>query len=177
MMVPPSAFSAGKHLLSSVDTDPITLALRRAEQYWRNIPCGGAISITSGSPKGIYEVPIPANEEVAMWASFDTPAGPDNFSAPPSTFSACVIYMNPAIFPNWEEDDEHFTMLCQVMTHEVGHFEGYADANARPGTIQNAAPTKAPLVPECRHARLFYSGVWLLVTPVGVFEIHIHKAR
>lgn len=152
------------------DTNPVALALQRAEQYWGNIPCQGQINVVSSKPEGTYEVPIPASEEIAMWADFETPAGPDNFTAPSSAFMHCVVHVNPSIFPNWEEDDEHFTMLCQLMTHEIGHFEGYPDANAKPRTIQSPAAMTAPIVPECRYARLFYSGEQLLVTPIGVFE-------
>jgi len=101
-------------------TSPVSRAIAIADVYWGASPCNGADPI-------IYE-PEPASSEVdagaaqaalasgqgrvAMWAKVDDPT--------------CTIHINNSFWtPEVEPYD--FQLLCDEITHEIGHFLGYAD--------------------------------------------------
>lgn len=138
----------------SHDSDPITEALHRAENYWHNAPCDGQIAIVSDPAPNIVS-PIPGTF-LSMWVSFNTPRGYNNFAESPITYTGCVVHLNQMAWPNWRADDSSFTIFCQIMTHELGHFEGYSDVGAVPDTIQYENPMTAPIVSPCQHYRLVY---------------------
>lgn len=135
------------------DTNPIKLAVTRGESYWPAKPCDGHVTVVSG---GEGEPTPPPGFQMAMWVTFETPFGSANFAAPPSTYRSCVVHLSSTMWPDWQTDDSHFAVFCQLMTHEIGHFEGYPDTEAQPGTIQYEDPSTAPLVPPCRHYHLVY---------------------
>jgi hypothetical protein len=87
--------------------------------------------------------------------------GPDDLNASPTTYAACVIHLSAVEWPNWREDDENFPALCQLIAHELGHFEGYGDPGAAEGTIQSRNLNVVPFVPPCRHWHLWYDHEWI----------------
>jgi hypothetical protein len=97
----------------------------------------------------------PAGERAAMWATWLTPDGVNNFAAPPSTYSECVVHMNTAVWPSWLAEDRDFPAFCKEMIHEFGHFAGYQDVGASRGTVQYERPDLAR-VPSCESYRLIY---------------------
>lgn len=141
------------------DTNPLIEAVERAETYWGNAPCNGNIRVMSGPeapPRVQMDDPLPGSYPAWEWVNFDSPRGEDALSAPPSTYTDCVVHLNPEWWPDWLADDRAFDIFCQLMVHEIGHLEGYPDAGAMPGTIQYINPLSAPLVPECQSYRLVY---------------------
>lgn len=137
-------------------SDPVQEAVNRAEQYWGNIPCAGRVDVAMGQRSEVTFVD--PEHEVAAWATFTGAAGPNSVAASPSTYRDCIVRLNPNIWADRETEDDNFEALCQLMTHELGHFEGYADAGAKPGTIQYVFPDTAPLVTTCQHYDLVYVG-------------------
>jgi len=142
-----------------VDSDPVTEAVVRAVAFWSGTPCGGAVTVTAGAgdeapPAGV-NAPSPGGPRAAMWATWMTPVGVNQFSAPPSSFTDCVVHINSSIWPDWQADDRQFAGFCKEMLHEYGHFEGFPDAGAAPGTIQYERPDLAH-VPICERYRLVY---------------------
>lgn len=142
-----------------VDSNPVAEAVTRAVDYWGGTPCGGSVTIVSSpsgeAPPAGVNAPSPAGSVAAMWATWMTSAGANQFSVPPATFSDCVVHINAGVWPSWQADDRDFPGFCKEMLHEYGHFEGYPDAGATPGTIEYERPDLAH-VPLCERYRLVY---------------------
>jgi hypothetical protein len=122
------------------DSNPVVEATARAQAYWHTVPCGQVPIVAAP------EIPAGAPADVAMWTNLVSA-----FESPPS----CPIYVNAKMWPSWRIDDEHFELFCKLMVHEYGHLEGYADANATPGTVEYIDPAQA-VVPLCEQFRLVY---------------------
>jgi hypothetical protein len=143
-----------------VDSDPITEAVKRAIVYWHGTPCAGQVTITAGfsteAPPAGANAPTP-NPRAAMWATWQTPIGPNSFLAPPSTFTDCAVHIDISsrYWPSWHADDEDFPAFCKGILHEYGHFEGYPDVGASAGTIEYERPDLAH-VPLCERYRLVF---------------------
>lgn len=142
-----------------VDSDPVSEAVARAVAYWGGAPCAGSVAVVSGSsgeapPAGV-NAPSPAGSRAAMWATWLTPAGANQFTQPPSTFSDCVVHIDSGVWPSWLADDRDFSAFCKEMLHEYGHLEGHPDAGALPGTIEYERPDLAH-VPLCERYALVY---------------------
>lgn len=155
-----SSSSSGHRHTSSVahrastqraSTDPVTLALKLAEQYWHGAPaCGTPTIVTSAQqlPNSAYETvtnPEPANSVVEMWTEVQR----------------CTITINASLWPSWHSDDESFQWFCDAMTHEVGHLFGHEDAgqtNAALITYPFLSGTSPNFnsVPQCKHVSLQY---------------------
>jgi len=146
-----------KHHSRRPATNPITVAVERAEQYWGHKPCGGEVTVTTEAFSAQERA-----EELSAYVSFQTPSGLDDLAADPASYSQCVVHLSRAEFPSWEEDDEDFPELCQLMTHELGHFEGYSDVGAVEGTIQSRNLNDVPIVPQCRKSKLWYGHEWII---------------
>lgn len=142
-----------------VDSNPVAEAVTRAVEYWDDTPCGGSVTIVSSpsseAPPAGVNAPSPAGPVAAMWATWMTAAGANQFSVPTSTFTDCVVHINAGVWPSWQADDLDFPDFCKEMLHEYGHFEGYPDAGQAPGTIQYERPDLAH-VPLCERYRLVY---------------------
>lgn len=140
-------------------SDPVAAAVRRAVAYWHGTPCGGHVAVVGAAPGEApaagQNVPGLHGAEAAMWATFRAPGSTDAFAEPPSSYSECVVHVNRRTWPEWRAEDAHFAAFCKEMVHEFGHFEGYPDAGARPGTIQYERPDLARL-PLCERFRLVY---------------------
>lgn len=131
------------------DTDPIAVALKRAATFWHNVPCRGHIAVVSEEMERPYTM---------AYTTWDSPTGEVDNTSSPSTYTDCVIHISRAWWPNWLEDDAHFSELCQMMAHEFSHLEGYSDTDiALTGTVMGpSAIENAPLIPACRRYRLVY---------------------
>jgi hypothetical protein len=158
----PAATLAGA---SIVDSDPVAEAEGRAVEYWGGTPCGGQVTVVSGpssdAPAAGANAPSPAGSKAAMWATWLTPAGANQFDdatgqpLPPSSFSDCVVHINSTVWPSWLADDSDFPAFCKEMLHEYGHFEGHPDTGAAPDTIEYERPDLAH-VPLCERYSLVY---------------------
>jgi hypothetical protein len=138
-------------------SDPVAQAVGRAVEFWGGTPCGGTVGVAFGpdaaAPRAGENVPGARGGVAAMWAEWSTPAGRNQFAVPPAQFSECVVHINRAIWPTTQAEDAGFADFCKEMIHEYGHFEGYPDVGARPGTIQYEQPDLAR-VPLCERFRL-----------------------
>jgi hypothetical protein len=132
-------------------TDPVALAVRLAERYWRGVPaCGSPRIVISPHqlPDASYEAttnPEPSGSVVEMWTE------------PQS----CTITINASVWANWHEDDEFFQWFCDSMTHEVGHLFGHpdggqTDASSITYPFLNGTSPNFNSVPPCRDVRLDY---------------------
>lgn len=142
-----------------VDSDPVSEAVARAVAYWGGTPCGGSVTVISGSsgeapPAGV-NVPSPGGPLAAMWSTWSSPTGANEFTAAPATFSDCVVHINLGVWPSWRTDDADFPAFCKEMLHEYGHLEGYPDTGALPESIEYERPDLAR-VPLCESYRLVY---------------------
>jgi hypothetical protein len=124
--------------VQQVSTDPVALAVERAEAYWRTIPCDGHIAIAMGEAEPHHV----AEGTTVMWSSF--------IRGEPA--SDCTVHLNPKLWPNWEQDDLSFGEFCQAMVYEFGHFLGHRDEGEHPGE----AFLLGGQVPQCRTWRLDY---------------------
>lgn len=148
----PAHTSDRHHKKHRANSNPITIALQRAEEYWSHpLPCSGQISVR--------------DEEAAlsrgMWTTWETPLGPTIQTGEPASFTDCVVHLNTAFWPSWYVDDLNFHAFCQGITHELGHLLGISDADGAPGTVEQPEALRAPLVPQCRDYRLRYGHEWL----------------
>ncbi len=132
-------------------TNPVTLALKLAERYWRGAPACGtpAILMSPGQlPNSAYESttgPEPANSVVEMWTEVQR----------------CTITINASQWGSWHEDDESFQWFCDSMTHEVGHLFGHLDGGQTDQSsitypFLNGTSPNFNSVPECRAVTLQY---------------------
>lgn len=153
----PGAHAATRRTI--VDSDPVSEAVARAVAYWHGTPCAGIVQVVSSpaseAPAAGVNAPSPAGDRAAMWSTWASPAGVNEFTAPASTFSDCVVHINISVWPSWLADDREFTYFCKEMVHEFGHLEGYPDTGAQPGTIQYERPELAR-VPLCERYALVY---------------------
>ncbi|MGO9322665.1 MAG: hypothetical protein ACLQBY_17940 [Solirubrobacteraceae bacterium] len=147
-----------------VDSDPVAEAVARAVEYWHDTPCDGQVTVVSSpsseAPVAGVNAPSPAGPLAAMWATWLTPAGANQFEAagqaiPPVEFTGCVVHINSSVWPSWQADDSEFAAFCKEMLHEYGHFDGHPDAGAMPDTIEYERPDLAHL-PLCERYRLVY---------------------
>ncbi len=147
-----------------VDSDPVAEAVTRAVEYWRGTPCAGQVTVVSNpsseAPPAGVNAPSPAGPRAAMWATWLTQAGVNEFYAagqkiPPAMFTDCVVHIDSSVWPSWQADDRDFAAFCKEMLHEYGHFEGFPDAGATVGTIEYERPDLAR-VPLCERYRLIY---------------------
>lgn len=131
------------------DQDPVGLAEQTATAYWRSTPCDGEIAVQWRST-----TPPPAlpGTEVEAWVTFETPLGPTNFAASPSTYTDCTVYISLASWPTYDSIVETYPEFCQMMIHEYGHFEGYADSTSYPPSdLRYPLLTDANLPGVCRY--------------------------
>lgn len=138
--------------------------MRRAVAFWGNTPCGGSVAVVAGAPSEApaagTNVPGARRKAAAMWATWRVPASgagsaPGSYAAAAATFTECVVHINVGVWPGWRAEDARFGAFCKEMLHEYGHFEGYPDTGATPGTIQYERPDLAR-VPLCERYRLIY---------------------
>jgi hypothetical protein len=141
------------------DSDPVTEATARAVEFWAGTPCDGTVAVIGSAggeapPAGENDGEAGHGVRAAMWATWTTPSGANQFVSP-TLFSDCVVHVNLAVWPSWRADDREFAAFCKEMLHEYGHFEGHPDVGATPDTIEYEQPVLAH-VPLCERYRLLY---------------------
>jgi hypothetical protein len=99
-------------------TNPIALAVKLAERYWRGVPACGTPQVLISRrqlPNADYEAssgPEANDTVVEMWTEVQK----------------CTITINASVWDGWRQDDEFFQWFCDAMTHEVGHLFGHLDS-------------------------------------------------
>lgn len=150
MLVALGASALGATAARALSPEPLGLAQHAAEEVWGNAPCGGQVAVLwqQGSPP-----PAIPGTEVEAWVTFQTPDGVLDFAAPPSTYSQCTVYINQLLWPSYESTVQAYPQFCQMIVHEYGHFEGYADSTKlyRPTDIRYPVLTEANLPVPCRY--------------------------
>jgi hypothetical protein len=128
--------------------NPVTEAIKRAEEYWNGTPCGGAFVVAGGEtpPAGLEAGPsspaLARGEASAQaWTNDQT----------------CTITINTTQWVSWERERLNFHWFCDMMVHEVGHlppFNHDDDGQTNPRSIEY--PLLEPgtpnfnVVPQCR---------------------------
>lgn len=105
----------------------IELAEQTAEGFWGNVPCGSQIAVQWQTTT---PTPALAGTEVEAWVTFETPLGNTNFQALPDTYTDCQVNISSSVWPTYASTVEAYPQFCQMMIHEFGHFEGYADSTS-----------------------------------------------
>jgi hypothetical protein len=134
----PSGASAQKRVVVS----PIALAQRAAVAYWGSAPCGGHITVRVQRPSPSYAAALvtlygPAAEWPLAWSSWESPTGPNDKSANPSTYTDCVVTLNSAFWPSWAVDREYYAEFCTIMLHEYGNLRGLLELTSNTGNIMD----------------------------------------
>jgi hypothetical protein len=147
--------AAGGSTPRAVQPIALTQAEAAAIAYWGGVPCAGHVRIAyapqSTAPDndtgGVATPPLWA------WATFQTPTGPDQYHADPTSYSDCVVTINQDRWPPREQNAD-FPDFCGLMVHEYGHFFGHPDLTTdSPSSI--TYPMIGPAnerVPPCVHA-------------------------
>ena len=114
---------------------PTALALAIAGRYWHATPCQGRITITT-------QQKLPAGLELDSdaWVTFASSEGPNALTAPPSTYTDCVIALGRLRWPTTANMRTDWDMLCMTVTHEYGHLLGHAHDTA-PASVMAAVYT------------------------------------
>jgi hypothetical protein len=102
----------------AIVSDPLKLAESTADTYWGQPPCGGSVQVQ-------WQQNVPSSaisgSEVEAWVSFDTSIGMDNFAAPASQFTDCVLNINSNLWTSSASVIEGYPWFCQMIIHEFGH--------------------------------------------------------
>lgn len=121
--------------------NPVTTAAAIAEGYWHAVPCGGQITIEANRPlvKGL-------DPTTDGWVTFNSSLGPDNLTAPASTYSHCTITLAHWQWPTWRAMESDWGMFCLTMVHEMGHLLGHKHSLKR-GSVMAPVFTSDANVP------------------------------
>lgn len=105
-------------------------AQREAAAYWGSTPCDGYVTVTVEALPPALEASENAaigNPHIAAWSTWESPAGPDNKSPEPTTYTDCIVHLNKA---DWTGDQQPWggegraVSLCVALIHEYGNLWG-----------------------------------------------------
>jgi len=151
--------AAGSAQARGYYSEPLAEAVARAVEYWQGTPCGGTVGVimapAAEAPEAGANAPGAPTPFAAMWATWVSPTGVNEFTSPPASFSECVVHINVGVWPSVRSEDADFPAFCKEILHEYGHFEGYPDWDQQPGTIEYERPDLAH-EPLCENYVLFY---------------------
>lgn len=111
---------------------PTALAVAIAARYWHAVPCQGKIRITAQQA-----LPAGLEPDSDAWVTFASSEGPNALTAPPASYSNCVIALGSRRWPTTASMRTDWDMLCMTVTHEYGHLLGHAHDTA-PASIMAA---------------------------------------
>jgi hypothetical protein len=66
------------------------------------------------------------------WVNVDTPVGPMNWEAAPSSFFGCTVHIDRRLTPH--QQTARFPFFCGLIVHEYGHLLGWPDRATDPVT-------------------------------------------
>ena len=127
---------------------PVSAAAVVGLRYWGVVPCKGEVTV-------LAKRPLPAGVDAVSdaWVTFDSPRGPNNLTAPASSYTNCTIG-----FARWRwrtsvSIRKDWDMFCTTMIHELGHLLGRTH-DSTPGSVMAPAFTDHSSVPSiCRATR------------------------
>jgi hypothetical protein len=149
-LVPGASAKAAASPRAGVGATALEQALAAAASYWHNTPCQGDVTMLWQS----VAPPSPvAGTTTEAWVSFQTPLGPQDFSAPPSTYTECEVHISLKRWPSLAALGAEDAAFCQMIVHEFGHLEGFADSFAySPTDVRYPILTAANVPGVCRGA-------------------------
>jgi hypothetical protein len=126
--------------------DPVRTAAAIAERYWGATPCGGRIRVVADSPL------VPGLDPTTDgWVTFNSSLGPENLSAPPATYTSCIITLAHWRWASWTDMESDWGMFCLTVVHEMGHLLGHQHSLA-PGSVMAPVFTSDANVPKLCNA-------------------------
>lgn len=113
----------------------LVIAEQKAYGLWHTEPCGGAWAVAFVSEQQLYSmtgVSVNANiVGIEGASSWESPAGPDVYTSPPPTWTACLTELDATRWPevapqpfNWYTD---WTAICSSVLHEAGLLTGHGE--------------------------------------------------
>ena len=129
-----SAIEAGE--LSLKYATALPLAEAAAVAYWGSEPCGTDVAVVYAPPSASPTDDtggVPQDGPLWAWTTFNTPDGPMDWAAPPSTYSDCVVTINRVAWSP-RRQIELFPTFCALIVHEYGHLFGHPDSASDPST-------------------------------------------
>ena len=147
---PGRGHSATRHVTvarASVDSrDPVSTAAAIAMRFWHATPCGGQIAVLAAQPLAAGLGP-----STDGWATFNSSLGPDDLSAPASTYTDCTVTLARWQWADWTAMEGDWGMFCLTVVHEMGHLLGHPHTT-RPGNVMNPVFTNDADVPAVCNA-------------------------
>ncbi len=130
---------------SSAASTPQALAVTIAERYWHAVPCGGQITVLARQALAAGLDP-----STDAWVTFESSLGPNDLTAPASSYTACVITLARWQWPTRAAMSGDWNMFCLTVVHEIGHLLGHPHSLA-PGSVMAPVFTDESDVPSlCR---------------------------
>ena len=83
--------------------------------------------------------------------TFNSSLGPDDLSAPASTYTNCTITLARWQWATPTDMEGDWGMFCLTVVHEMGHLLGHVHTN-RPGSVMNPVFTNDADVPALCNA-------------------------
>jgi hypothetical protein len=138
---------AARTAIARVDSrNPVTTAAAVAESYWGAVPCGGHVTLLADRP-----LVAGLSSSTDGWVMFNSSLGPDNLSAPATSYTSCVITLAHWRWTSWTDMESDWGMFCLTVVHEMGHLLGHKHSLV-PGSVMAPVFTSDANVPAACNA-------------------------